>query len=242
MIQDPRRALQVTRYHTWPRLREQSVGEHSMQVMRILLAIWPDCSRELLMHCLVHDIGETVSGDPPYPVKRDNPVLKAECDRIERSAHLSMCIPWGLPAPQALTEVERAVFKLAEFIEMWEWGLHEIRLGNDYAVLVRDRCREAMDRILSSGGMVCEKLARNYIKRREHADGKRQAEVSSAPGRHRSNGRVAGEGEGQELRSELEEARGDLRIRDAGAQVGSSGGDPGDAANADEGRSLEDRG
>lgn len=28
---DPRRAGEVTRYHTWSRLREQSVGEHCWQ-------------------------------------------------------------------------------------------------------------------------------------------------------------------------------------------------------------------
>lgn len=146
---DPRRALQVTRYHTWPRLREQSVGEHSMQVMRILLAVWPDAPRHLLIHCLTHDIGETVSGDPPYPIKALNPVLKQECDRIEREAHLLMSKTWNVPLPVKLTDLEHYVFKLCEFIEMWEWGLFEKGLGNQHAELVSDRCLDMLTRYVS---------------------------------------------------------------------------------------------
>jgi len=145
--QDPRWAGQVTRYHTWPRIREQSVGEHSWQVMRILLAIWPDAPRHMLLHCLTHDVGEMVSGDPPYPVKKNNPVLKEEMDRIERDAHLSMCIPWSFPPPSSLTENEYKIFKLCEFIEMWEWAIFEMDLGNSHAELVKDRCRKAMEKI-----------------------------------------------------------------------------------------------
>lgn len=137
---DPRRALEVRRWHTWPHLKPQSVGEHSAQVLRILLAIWPDAPRHLMIHCVVHDIGEGTSGDPPYPIKAQNPLLKTECDRIERQAHLAMCLPWALPPPQVLSPAEKLVFKLAEFQDMFEWSLNEIALGNVYANLVADRC------------------------------------------------------------------------------------------------------
>lgn len=164
---DPRRALQVTRYHTWPRLRDQSVGEHSAQVMRILLAIHPEAPRHMLVHCIVHDIGEERTGDPPYPVKRDNPLFKKESDRIEREAHLSMCVPWLLPAPQCLTEDERAIFKLAEFIEMWEWGLYEMNLGNNYARLVVKRCAEGTRLYLRAVPEGIAKRASDYINKRQ---------------------------------------------------------------------------
>jgi 5'-deoxynucleotidase YfbR-like HD superfamily hydrolase len=141
---DPRRAGQVTRYHTWPRLREQSVGEHSWQVARVLLAIWPAAPRRLLVHCVTHDIGETVAGDPPYPVKALNPDLKTACDRIEGAAHDMMAMTWMLPVRLALPEHERAAFKLAEFIEMWEWGLFELSMGNSNAALVVSRCADGV--------------------------------------------------------------------------------------------------
>lgn len=141
---DPRRAGQVTRFHTWPRLREQSVGEHSWQVLRILLAIWPGAPRHLLIHCVTHDVGETVSGDPPYPIKVLNVDLKQACDRIEREAHLLMSDSWRLPLPCDLSEEEKIIFKLAEFVEMWEWGVFEVGMGNSYAGLVVDRCVEGI--------------------------------------------------------------------------------------------------
>jgi 5'-deoxynucleotidase YfbR-like HD superfamily hydrolase len=141
---DPRRALQVTRFHTWPRIREQSVGEHSMQVMRILLAIYPGCPRNMLVYCLEHDLGETVCGDPPYPIKALNPDLKAAHTRIEAEAVKLMTATWMLPHCSPLSRVEALIFKLAEFIEMWEWGLFEEGLGNKHAELVSSRCAGAI--------------------------------------------------------------------------------------------------
>ncbi len=170
---DPRCALQVSRYHTWPRIREQSVGEHSAQVMRILLALWPQAPRHLLVHCLIHDIGEAVSGDPPFPVKRDNPNLKAECDRIEREAHLEMCLPWSLPAPVLLLHSEALVFKVAEYLEMYEWGMYEMRLGNQYGKRVRDRCLVAARALLVDPEMPgwVKREMEIYIYKRERENG-----------------------------------------------------------------------
>lgn len=155
---DPRWALQVLRYHTWPHVRAQSVGEHSAQVARILLAIWPEAPRHVLVHCIVHDVGEVQAGDPPYPSKRMNPDLARGHARVERDAHLAMCIPWSLPAPQNLTDFEKWAFKLAEFIEMWEWGLHEGNLGNRYADLVALRCMEAIEGMRDNAWSEAEEL------------------------------------------------------------------------------------
>ncbi len=146
---DPRRALQITRYHTWPRIREQSVGEHSMQVLRILLAIWPDVPRNVMVWCLKHDMGECTVGDPPYPVKVLNPDLKAAHERIEQETLRLQEANWMLPLHEELGHYEHKAFKLAEFIEMWEWGLHEYMLGNKMALPVVDRCAVAAREIMT---------------------------------------------------------------------------------------------
>lgn len=135
----------VARWHARPKLRPQSIGEHSWQALRILLAIWPQAPRELMVHAVVHDIGEIVAGDPPFPVKRDNPDLKSISDRIERGAHLAMVLPWGLPAPAELHPIWRAVFKLAESIEMWEDNMQESLLGNEFARVNIEADRERLD-------------------------------------------------------------------------------------------------
>lgn len=171
---DPRRAGQVTRYHTWPRVREQSVGEHSWQVLRVLLAIWPDAPRHVMVHAVTHDVGETGPGDAPYPSKANSPVLKAEHDRIEREVHLAMSTKWSLPPPSDLTVIERDVFKMAEYIEMWEWGLGELELGNASAALVASRCSalitSQMVKIIGNGTASYDGAHAYVDRRRAHHD------------------------------------------------------------------------
>lgn len=112
------------------------------QVTRILMSINPAISREGITKCLFHDIGEISSGDAPYPVKADNPVLKAEHDRIERAGHLALVIPWGVPAPRQASGLEEWCIKLAEMLETWEFSLQEMMMGNRLARLIHDRNHE----------------------------------------------------------------------------------------------------
>lgn len=135
---DPRMAGCVLRYHTWPHVRPQSNAEHSWQVVRLLLAIWSECPREVIVYAQNHDVGEIGTGDIPFPIKRDNPVVKREMDRIEERTQLSMCIPWGLQRP-TLTLFEKYVVKIADMLEMWEWSIQEQSLGNQFANIVRER-------------------------------------------------------------------------------------------------------
>lgn len=146
---DPRRAGLTRRYHTWPTIREQTVAEHSWQVARVLLAIWPDAPRHLIIHCLTHDLGEQRAGDLPYPVKKMSPDLALAHSLIERQALLDMVRPWGVPMPILLSDLEKKAFKLAEFIEMAEWAWNEVNMGNRYATLVHERCHHGLSERLS---------------------------------------------------------------------------------------------
>lgn len=164
---DPRSAGRVTRYHTWERVKEQDVASHTWQLLRILLAIWPDAPRDLLVAVMFHDCGERVTGDLPYPVKSEDPDLKAIMDRKEVAA-LGAMLPWGVPPLTLRTSHEADVVKLAEFLEMWEWALDEVALGNRCAVLIRDRCRTAAsERMLAlPPSSEIRKRAVEYINRR----------------------------------------------------------------------------
>jgi 5'-deoxynucleotidase YfbR-like HD superfamily hydrolase len=141
-VLDPRRAGCLVRYHTWPCIRKQSVAEHSWNVARILLAIWPHAPRHMIVHALMHDVGEVAVGDMPYPIKARDPELKAKIDAAEDSAYLAMSIPWGLQPPARLSPEEQAVFKLADLGEMLEWSYDEVLLGNQFANLVVERCEK----------------------------------------------------------------------------------------------------
>lgn len=136
--EDPRVALQLTRYHAWPRIRDQSNGEHSCQILRILLTVWPDCPRRMLVHAVTHDMGE-MAGDIQYPYKEKFPDLRHTIELVETDVKSVMSTTIGMPPVAVLTTYERAVFKLCEWIEVWEHGLHEMGLGNRYARIVAMR-------------------------------------------------------------------------------------------------------
>lgn len=170
---DPRRAGLVRRYHTWEQLHEQTVAEHTWQVIRVLWAIWPDVPRHVIQYALTHDCGEHEVGDPPYPSKNNlSPETRSELNTAEQSAILKMCEPWALPAPPQITEEEALVFKLAEYIEGWEHCLAEVNLGNKYASLPGTRYVKAWTRIL--GNERLPKLERGaallYIEQRQRQE------------------------------------------------------------------------
>lgn len=164
---DPRLAGEVSRYHTWPHIRQQSVGEHSWQVARILLSIHPTASRSMLIHCIIHDAGEIGTGDVPYPIKKENPNLKVIMDELEDETVNAMGVKWNFPVPILLSPEEKIIFKLAEFIEMWEWALKEQMLGNKFAEVVASRCLEEAFSLCKKINQDIAELARSYIQARK---------------------------------------------------------------------------
>lgn len=162
---DIRLAGQVIRYHTWPHIRQQSVGEHSWQVARILLSIAP-VYPGLLKHAILHDIGEIGTGDLPYPVKANNDLLGKLMNDLEEETIENLCNRWGVQSGHELSEQERWIFKLAEFIEMWEWGMEEVIRGNNFAQLVVTRCYDKITDMMKPENVKDESvfiLAGEYI-------------------------------------------------------------------------------
>ena len=173
---DPRRAGMVRRYHTWPHIRPQTVAEHTWHVLRILLTIWPQVALRSVVTQFVmfHDCGEFLAGDPPYPSKRLSPDMAEVHGELEQLALNHLAHDWGIPALSAsyLLPEEYAAFKLAEMIEMWEWGQEEVNFGNRYAVLVVERCWADIARRLAEGGLpvgVGER-AEKYVRKRKHQE------------------------------------------------------------------------
>ena len=99
---DPRMAGEIARYHTELTLRPQSVASHSWNVARILLAVWPETPRHLLVEALMHDVGEVFAGDSPSPAKWAHPPLKLAVDEVEDTTRLAMVLGGSLGAMQAL--------------------------------------------------------------------------------------------------------------------------------------------
>jgi len=163
---DPRHGLQVQRYHTWPTIRKQSVGEHSAQIARIMLSINPDVSRELLVHAIEHDVGE-MAGDVPWPGKANDPELKRAMDRAEGNICRMMQEKWHFPQRPQLSEFERKFFKMCENIEMYEFALQEQNLGNRYARVVATRMLLAAGRVMTEMPEHVQTSTQRYMIKRD---------------------------------------------------------------------------
>lgn len=166
---DPRHGLQVRRYHTWRTIQTQSVGEHSAQISRIMITVWPECPRHLLVHAILHDVGE-MTGDLPYPVKRNDPELKSRMTLAELRTHRKMSEKFMLPHPVSLSEDEEKFFKFCEYLEMYEHCLQEQNTGNKYAVVMSTRMLLAASTLLGKLTPEIQSRARRYIAIRQEQE------------------------------------------------------------------------
>jgi 5'-deoxynucleotidase YfbR-like HD superfamily hydrolase len=83
---------------------------------------------------IYHDFGENGVGDVPYPAKRESPALKEAMDALETKSLFLQ----GVTLTTLGLEI-RNLIKIADLLEMAEFALHEIRMGNTFAHPVRDR-------------------------------------------------------------------------------------------------------
>src|SRR5262245_37227577 len=120
-------AGQVLRYHTWPVIRRQTVADHQWRVTTLVIDIFGTVRFEVLYYALWHDSGEHFSGDVPFGSKTI-PGMREAMDRAE--AHGRELL--GIELPE-LTELEYAQVKIADLIEMYEFGRREVTMGNRFA-------------------------------------------------------------------------------------------------------------
>lgn len=126
-----RLAGQIRRYHEYPTVQDQTNADHSWHVARVWMAIFGigDYASlgKMLLYIHHHDSGELGSGDLPFPTKANNPDLKAAMDRLEGESLSRQ----GVDMPK-LTAWEKASVKIADLIEMAEFGMEEVRRGCVY--------------------------------------------------------------------------------------------------------------
>ena len=141
---DTRLAGQVRRYHTWPIVKEQSIAEHCWQLLRIYLSVVDKPDPYFIYHITFHDIGEHFTGDIPYPVKSENDTLKAQMDFLEHKSYCTQLEFWGAFRQALLTDADKVLFKQIELIEMAEFGLDQMCLGNHHGEPIANRCLRAV--------------------------------------------------------------------------------------------------
>lgn len=113
------RAGFVRRWHTHPDLAHtcDRIDGHSARVARIILALHPDPSRDLIKAALIHDDGESVVGDMPYGGKAGR--LGAEYCHAEGRAVRSL---WG--AAPMLSGDDAIWLQFADRLDAYMWAAH----------------------------------------------------------------------------------------------------------------------
>ena len=137
---DTRLSGQIQRYHTWPTIGKQTIAEHCWQILRIYLSVVDKTDPHMIRHIMFHDIGETFTGDLPYPVKSENPDLKKQLDYLEDRSRLLQLEYWDAFRQTFLSAEDKILFKQIELVEMAEFGMDQMCLGNSHAFIIADRC------------------------------------------------------------------------------------------------------
>jgi 5'-deoxynucleotidase YfbR-like HD superfamily hydrolase len=134
----------VRRYHTWPTVNVETVGQHSHGVAMIWCRLYGKPSGtdgHVLRHILEHDLAELWTGDAPFPAKARYPMMKAAHAHVETDANAALGVDtWGEFHPDTLARI-----KVCDLLQMYLFGLHELRMGNTYALpIVRDMLTAAI--------------------------------------------------------------------------------------------------
>ena len=125
MVKAIREGLNVLRYHTRTRIRPETNGHHSANVAALCLALEPECSKEVLVRAIMHDVPEAYTGDIPYPFKAESSKVKASLQQAEM-VYIDQI---GLPHPD-ITQSEEMLLKTADMLDLVLSCGEERAMGN----------------------------------------------------------------------------------------------------------------
>lgn len=153
---------ETKRYHTWPTLREQTVGAHSFSVAMLCSLMAQDASHvggeglsvPLLMAALTHDLAEHKLGDLPAPAKRQMPhvhIIDGEPMPFREhwgNMEVALLTEVGLDWEQALGPKSRRWLKLADAMDGALWCIRERAMGNRLIETVYSNFRSYIQQLL----------------------------------------------------------------------------------------------
>lgn len=119
ILHDIFRAGRVRRWHTNPDLAHTSdpIDGHSGRVVRIILALHPDPSVDLIRAAASHDDGEIAIGDVRAPAKDAHPELAKWLEEQELAARTSI---WG--DDPDLSIVDMLWLRFADRLDAYMWA------------------------------------------------------------------------------------------------------------------------
>lgn len=130
----------VQRWHAEPVTAQQTVAQHSFNVVLVLMTIVPaqELTRNLLLAALLHDTGEIATGDIPKQTRWAlGPQCQSALDRLELLARRKA----GMMAPE-LAGCERQYLHAADHIEAYLFALFQLSAGNQLALRWVDRLQQ----------------------------------------------------------------------------------------------------
>lgn len=118
----------VQRYHTQTLVKQESVAQHTFNMLNIVIILTQgQVSKRLLEAVLVHDMGEYITGDVPSPGKRAlNDDAKTSFLALEESSMRAVHPTIEIE----LTLYEASVLKYADMLDGLMKCLDERMLGN----------------------------------------------------------------------------------------------------------------
>ena len=127
MVSFTRDAGRVSRMHTYG-VSDYSVGQHTYNMMQMLLHFWPkeELSLHLATAVMLHDVPEVLLGDIPSPAKSMGDVGSA-FHELEHRVFVSM---YHYNPLEMLTDLEKTWLRTLDVIELYLWILEEIGRGN----------------------------------------------------------------------------------------------------------------
>ena len=107
----------TTRWHTNPWLAQthDRIDGHQGRVARLILALWPDASRDLIVAALTHDDGESITGDIPYQ--------RGKTTDQENAETAARIIIWSRRHPMLSFE-DAARLRFCDRLDAAMWMLH----------------------------------------------------------------------------------------------------------------------
>ena len=106
----------VLRYHTRPELLNgQNVAAHTWRAVVILHTLWPDVSKNAILHMLYHDVAEFETGDMPATTKWKYDKLAELMNKVESDYEDQLGIGKNVIE---VSKEERALCDIADKLEL----------------------------------------------------------------------------------------------------------------------------
>lgn len=117
-------AGRVRRWHSNPDMShtDDYNDAHQGRVARIILALHPNPSKRLIFAALMHDDGESLTGDFSFEFKRQFPALR---EQIRIAEHERIVELWGFQAD--LLPTDKKWLKFADCLDSYMWMVHKAR-------------------------------------------------------------------------------------------------------------------